>query len=321
MFLQVLAVSVLVFWISRWFLRRLKIRHYGNKHVFITGCDTGFGNLLAKRLDKLGFRVFAGCLTEQGVKELKSTCSRQLVTIEIDVSKETSIANARKLVEQKLPKDKGLWAIVNNAGISGPVCPIEWTSSAEFRKVMEINLFGVIFVTKEFLPLVRKERGRVVNIASIMARFAMATGPYAASKFGVEGFSDQLRRELYRTGVTVHILEPGYFRTSIVNEEILVKDLQSQFEAAPKEVQTYYGESFRDEMAEKTSRLLSTVMSPKVHMVVDAYEHAITARFPKARYVVGWDAQIMFRLLWNLPEWLSDYLVTRPMATPEGARL
>lgn len=71
--------------------------------------------------------------------------------------------------------------------------PIEWQTADDFRQVLAVNLFGVIFVTKRFLPLVRKERGRVVNMASSMGRFSMSTGPYGASKYGVEGFSDQLR--------------------------------------------------------------------------------------------------------------------------------
>lgn len=87
----------------------------------------------------------------------------------------------------------GLWAVVNNAGVAGSVAPIEWQTEDDFRKTLDVNLFGVIFVTKAFLPMVRRERGRVVNMASIMGRFSMSTGPYGASKYGVEGFSDQLR--------------------------------------------------------------------------------------------------------------------------------
>jgi len=87
----------------------------------------------------------------------------------------------------------GLWAIVNNAGVPGQVAPIEWLPASDYRRTLEVNLFGPIFVTQAFLPLVRKAKGRVVNMASIMGRFAMACGPYAAAKFGVEGYSDQLR--------------------------------------------------------------------------------------------------------------------------------
>ena len=101
------------------------------------------------------------------------------------------------------PSFAGLWAIVNNAGIAGSVAPIEWQSADDFRQTININLFGVILVTKAFLPLVRRERGRVVNMASSMGRFCMATGPYGASKFAVEGFSDQLRYDLGIASCTV----------------------------------------------------------------------------------------------------------------------
>ncbi|XP_045168366.2 short-chain dehydrogenase/reductase family 9C member 7-like [Mercenaria mercenaria] len=322
MIVETLVLLIILFLTVRWFLRGLKVRYYGNKHVFITGCDTGFGNLLAKRLDTLGFRVYAGCLTAKGMDDLKATCSKYLTTVEIDVSKETSIQKARHDVERKLPKGKGLWAIVNNAGVPGSIGPIEWLPASEFRRTIEINLFGVIFVTKEFLPLVRREKsGRIVNMSSICGRLAVATGPYVASEFGVEGFSDQLRYELYRSGISVHIIEPGYFRTGIVDEEAIRTDLHATFEQAPREVQKYYGEIYRDETVEKNSKLLTTIMSPKINKVVEAYEHAVTSRFPKTRYVIGWDAQIPFRILWNLPEWMTGFIVSRTMSTPEGAKI
>ena len=107
MFLEILISLTVLFLTVRWFLRGLKVRYYGNKHIFITGCDTGFGNLLAKRLDGLGFRVYAGCLTGKGMKELKAACSNHLTTIEIDVTNDASIHKAKQEVEKKLPKGKG----------------------------------------------------------------------------------------------------------------------------------------------------------------------------------------------------------------------
>jgi NAD(P)-dependent dehydrogenase (short-subunit alcohol dehydrogenase family) len=88
----------------------------------------------------------------------------------------------------------GLWGLVNNAGIGGIPCPSEWLAKEDWDKVLSINLMGVIYVTKAFLPLVRQEKGRVVNVASILGRIAsMSTGPYCVSKYGVEAFSDSLR--------------------------------------------------------------------------------------------------------------------------------
>ena len=87
----------------------------------------------------------------------------------------------------------GLWAVVNNAGVAGPTFPIEWTSSKEFENCLAVNLYGVIYVTKAFLPLVRRESGRVINMSSITARFPCVGAAYVVSKSGVEAFSDTLR--------------------------------------------------------------------------------------------------------------------------------
>ena len=87
----------------------------------------------------------------------------------------------------------GLWAVVNNAGVGGYVYPIEWTSLEEFEKTLSVNLYGVINVTKAFLPLIRRETGRVINMSSVAGRFASVSAPYSISKFGVEAFSDTLR--------------------------------------------------------------------------------------------------------------------------------
>ncbi|WAR25971.1 DR9C7-like protein [Mya arenaria] len=137
-------------------------------------------------------------------------------------------------------------------------------------------------------------------MASIMGRFSMS-------------------REIYRTGVSVHIIEPGYFRTTIVDEERLREYFQMRYDTADPEVKEYYGKDYLEGLQETTAKLLGLIMSPKIHKVVDAYEHAVLAKFPKPRYVVGLDANILFRLLWHLPEWLSDYLVSRPMPLPQGA--
>lgn len=87
----------------------------------------------------------------------------------------------------------GLWALVNNAGIAGVVSPFEWLTKKDIDQVLNINLYGVILVTKAFLPLVRRTPGRIVNMASVMARFTVAPVPYTVAKFGVEGLSDALR--------------------------------------------------------------------------------------------------------------------------------
>ena len=82
---------------------------------------------------------------------------------------------------------------MNNAGICTPTAPNQWLTKQDFVKILEVNLLGMIDVTLNVLPLVRKARGRVVNVSSILGRVALFGGGYSISKYGVEAFSDSLR--------------------------------------------------------------------------------------------------------------------------------
>ena len=97
------------------------------------------------------------------------------------------------LCDSLLPLSPGLWGLVNNAGISVPSGPSQWMDKQNFASVLDVNLLGMIEVTLSMLPLVRKARGRVVNISSSMGRVSLCGGGYCISKYGVEAFSDSLR--------------------------------------------------------------------------------------------------------------------------------
>ena len=103
-----LAVLVLLF-VCNYFLRRLTIGGYSRKYVLITGCDSGFGNLLAKRLDSMGFNVFASCLTEKGISDLQATCSNKLKPVLLDITKAKDIERVVKFVKKELPQNKGIY--------------------------------------------------------------------------------------------------------------------------------------------------------------------------------------------------------------------
>ncbi|KAG8536948.1 hypothetical protein GDO81_025363 [Engystomops pustulosus] len=162
------------------------------KYVFITGCDTGFGNLLAKQLDKRGMKVLAACLTEDGAENLKKETSSRLQTIILDVTDSKSVSSAAERVS-KIVGNEGLWGLVNNAGCMTAFTPNEWQKKEDFVKVINVNLIGMIDVTLHLLPLVRKAQGRIVNVSSVFGRLSTVGGAYCMSKYGVEAFSDTLR--------------------------------------------------------------------------------------------------------------------------------
>lgn len=100
----------------------------------------------------------------------------------------------------------GLWGIVNNAGSSLPMGPSEWMKVEDFQRTLKVNMNGVIAMTMTFLPLIKKARGRIVNVASVLGRVAANGGGYCISKFAVEGFSDCLRYAT-ETGMRFHFLQ------------------------------------------------------------------------------------------------------------------
>ena len=135
MFLYVVGVFVL-YKIIDWAIRIPYMkRKLGTKYVLITGCDTGFGNMLAKRLDKKGIPVIAGCLTEKGETELRKSCSNKLKAVSMDVTKSESIQKAFDAVKTLVPADTGIWAIMNNAGLVGNTGPAEWLTLDDYKKV------------------------------------------------------------------------------------------------------------------------------------------------------------------------------------------
>ncbi|XP_021347792.1 retinol dehydrogenase 2-like [Mizuhopecten yessoensis] len=317
--LSLLSLCVLLsalFLVGRWFIRSLKLGELSGRYVFITGCDTGFGNLLAKRLDSLGMNVFAGCLTSKGQHNLDKATSERLVTLVLDVTNENSIMKAYDEVRKRLPKGKGLWGVVNNAGIAGNASHVEWQTVDNYRKCNDVNLFGMINVTTVFLPLVRKAKGRIVNITSVAGRLAALAAPYVVSKYGAEGFSDCLRYQLYNCGVSVHIIEPGFFNTNIVNLDSFERNMKMSFDEMDTERKEFYGENYISEVMNTSSKNIQQVLSPDLYKVVDALTHALIAVYPRARYVVGLDANIVFRFIWNLPEWIGDRVVAAIFKLP-----
>eukprot|EP00058_Branchiostoma_floridae_P020055 XP_002605545.1 retinol dehydrogenase, retinaldehyde reductase [Branchiostoma floridae] len=300
-----------------WWLERGRLSQLTDKTVLITGCDTGFGNLLAKRLDQLGLRVFAGCLTEAGVAELRQSCSERLQPIRMDVSSSDSVQDAFRVVKEAVGS-KGLWGLVNNAGIAGVSGgTMDWATKEDYQACLKVNLLGMIDVTKTFLPLLKKSRGRVVNVSSAAGRMAVQdAGPYTVCKYGVEAFSDCLRRAMRYFGVKVHIIEPGFHRTEITNQEMVLGLLDQIWQRQSPETRTEYGVEFLQASKDYKVSLGRLMQDPVA--VVDAMEHALCATHPRSRYVIGWDARLVAIPMSWLPTDLGDLVghLLAPMPVP-----
>uniref|UniRef100_A0A5F9C6G3 Retinol dehydrogenase 16 n=1 Tax=Oryctolagus cuniculus TaxID=9986 RepID=A0A5F9C6G3_RABIT len=302
-----LAALVGLYYLVRWYRERQVVSQLLDKFVFITGCDSGFGSLLARQLDRRGLRVLAACLTEEGAEQLRRQTSDRVETVTLDVTKTESIAAAAQWVQERVG-DRGLWGLVNNAGISMPTTPNEWLTKQDFVDVLNVNLLGMIEVTLSLLPAVRKARGRVVNVASFVGRLSLFGGGYCISKYGVEAFSDSLRRELSYFGVKVAIIEPGYFKTRVTSSERFIQSFRGLWDRVSSEVKELYGEKFLAAYMQ-SSKSMEQKYTEDLSLVTDCMEHALTACHPRTRYSPGWDAKLFYIPMSYMPTFLVDAMV------------
>ena len=182
-----------------------------SKVWLITGSSRGLGRAFTEAILEAGDCVVAAARNPEQLADLKQKYGEKIRTVVLDVTNE---AQAKSAFEVAISSFGSLDVLVNNAGF-GNVSPVEDTSLADFRAQIETNLFGVIIMTKAVLPYFRERRaGHIVQVTSISGRIGPAgRAPYAAAKFGVEGFSESLSREIAPLGVKVTIIEPGGFRT------------------------------------------------------------------------------------------------------------
>lgn len=180
-----------------------------SKTVLVTGCSSGIGLATARLLKEKGWQVAP---TARKAADLEMLRSEGFDPIALDVTDSASIADAANEVLARFNGQLG--ALVNNAGF-GITAAMEDCSREMLRSVFEVNVFGLQELTNRFVPLFRKQgTGRIVNISSVLGELSLPfAGAYSASKFAVEAVSDALRRELFDSGVSVSILQPGPIET------------------------------------------------------------------------------------------------------------
>src|SRR6202795_1679783 len=200
-----------------------------SKVWLITGASRGLGRAFTEEALKAGHRVVATARNSEQLSEVASRFGESVRTVSLDVTKE---AQAKYAVAAAIQTFGGLDVLVNNAGY-GNVCPVEDTSLADFRAQIETNLFGVIILTKAVLPYFRERgSGHIIQISSIGGRVGpTGRSAYAAAKFGVEGFSEALSKEVGPLGIKVTIVEPGGFRTDFAGSSTELREGRPEYDA------------------------------------------------------------------------------------------
>jgi NADP-dependent 3-hydroxy acid dehydrogenase YdfG len=209
---------------------------------FITGASTGFGRLLAEEVLKAGGKVVATARKLDKVADLEAKYPQTAKALSLDVTDAGQVDSA---VTQALAKFGRVDVLVNNAGY-GLAGAIEEVSEAEFMPMFETNVFGLLRMTRAFLPHLRKQRsGHIINLSSIGGVVASpGMGYYNATKFAVEGISESLAAELAPLGIHVTIIEPGPFRTDFLGRSgVVAKTRIADYDATAGNMRKYFAEN------------------------------------------------------------------------------
>ena len=276
--------------------------------VVLTGAGSGIGAACAVALSQAGHRVFAGVRREPGAGAWQGGRAELITPLMLDVTDAGSIARAAAEVEE-IVGEAGLAGLVNCAGIAlgGP---LEFLAPVELRRQLDVNVVGQVAVTQAFLPLIRRDHGRIVNVGSVSGRNALPfLGPYAASKFALRALNDALRVELRPWGIPVILIEAGSIATGIWAKG--AAEAHRQFAGFPPAARGLYGKQL-DTLTTRVVELGERGLPAQ--RVAETVTLALTVRHPQAHYAVApAGRRWLTRLLGVLPTGLRDRLVLRAL--------
>jgi NAD(P)-dependent dehydrogenase (short-subunit alcohol dehydrogenase family) len=268
-----------------------------SKFVLITGASTGIGYGAAKELVRRGYTVFGSVRKKEDADRVKSELGAGFLPLLFDVTDAAAVGRAVTEVKDQC-NGQGLGGLINNSGISVPG-PIELLSVEEIAYNFEVNVFGVLRVTKAFLPLLGAQKdhpsspGRILNMSSAAGKLALPyTAPYAGTKHALEGISHAMRLEFMRYGITVIIIGPGVIQTPIWDKTSL---------------QRFEGTSYYDSLAKFYGKAIAT---GKEGMPLEECSRQIGDIFetekPKIRYAIVQNKFFNWTLPMLLPQRALD---------------
>jgi NAD(P)-dependent dehydrogenase (short-subunit alcohol dehydrogenase family) len=232
---------------------------------FITGASTGFGRELAEQLLAAGHKVAVTARKPDQIAEFSDRYPETALALPLDVTDQLSVDNA---VSAAIERFGRVDVLINNAGygINGAV---EETTEAEFTPVFETNVFGLIRVTRAFLPHLRQQRsGCIVNLSSIGGLIGSAGWAYYnTTKFAVNGFSEGLAAEMEPLGIHVMVVEPGPFRTDFLSRSAAEAALRiADYDATAGKAREYLrtqGDKQKGDPVRGVKAIIEAVLAPQ----------------------------------------------------------
>jgi NAD(P)-dependent dehydrogenase (short-subunit alcohol dehydrogenase family) len=289
-------------------LREVAVAEAGS--VLISGASGSIGSATVAALDQAGWRVFAGVRRPEAGRVLVRRF-RRVVPVELDLCDERSVAAARAQIEAELG-DAGLVGLVNLAGISVDG-PVELIPLEAWRRAFEVNVIGHVAVTQQFLPLLRRASGRIINIGGAAGKLALPMyGALSASKAGLDRVTDALRMELKHQGIFVSYIEPGAVKDDFFRKS--ADAAKHQGYAGDPATQAIYSRAMGD-----AAKALSEGYASPVENVARVVVKALTARRPAARYIVGREARMGLRLLLHMPAAIRDRTMMSSLGLKRGS--
>ena len=260
---------------------------------FVTGASKGLGLSLVKQLLNAGYQVAATSRKAQDIEDAIATHKENLLALTVDITNEESVNNA---IAKPIAHFGQLDVIVNNAGYS-IYGSVEALSNEEFRKTIDVNLFGTVNVIRAVMPHFRKQRsGYIFNISSVAGYKGFGNSPsYAAGKFAVIGLSEALAEEVKEFGVKVTVVAPGFFRTSFLDKgaELISKNTIEEYhvERLVDRLRAMNGKQPGDpEKLVAALIKLSNEQNPPIHLLMgpDAYQIVMQKRAAEQHEFEAW---------------------------------
>lgn len=273
--------------------------------VLVTGAGRGIGKAIVEHLAATGWDVIAGVRSQSDGAAVTELNPQRISAVILDVTNAEHLAALPAALPQRLD------AVVNNAGIV-VAGPIETLSPDDWRKQLDVNVIGQFAVTRSVLPKLRASRGRAIFISSVNGRLSSPLlGAYAASKFALEAAADALRIELRPWRVRVAVVEPAQTDTDMWRTaDDMVVELETLMSA---EYRALYDKHIA---GMKRFIPMSKKMAVPTSNVVAVVEEALTARRPRARYLVGLGSKFQVSIMTSIPAALRDRIIAKVAGVP-----
>ncbi|MGB4135922.1 MAG: SDR family NAD(P)-dependent oxidoreductase [Microbacterium sp.] len=270
--------------------------------ALVTGARQGIGWAATRRLVATGWTVYAGVRDDASMQRIADddAAAARIVPIRLDITDPAHIAALDDVLPDRVD------AVVNNAAFA-LLGPVEGVSIADLRQQYEVNLVGTVAVTQAVLPRLRASKGRIAFVSSTGGRSVVPMeGAYCSSKFAIEGIADALRVELRPWRIKVVVIEPGPTDTEAWQSvDTMIDDMERKLSPAHRDLYARHVAGLRQNVGRFASVAASPVLAGKV------IERALTARRPRARYLVGGPAHMMMTMDALLPTRLRDAVGAR----------